>query len=258
MNQTEAAIRRARGAPAGAELGEGAPALRQAQGVLSSSKDASDGDRGAGGAKPPGLRMDRFAEFDPATLYEAAGRQGMVDPAIRPAWAGARVCGPALTVECPPSDNLMLHVAVADAEPGVVIVATVGGHLMAGAWGEILTEAARVRGIAGLVIDGAVRDIDAIEAARFPVFSRGLAIGSCTKEKAGVLQATMQFGGISVSPGDLVFGNADGLVVIAQDRLDDVYDLALSRRKKELEIIGKLREGRTTMELLDLTDPRQA
>jgi 4-hydroxy-4-methyl-2-oxoglutarate aldolase len=204
-----------------------------------------------------GDTVERFAGFDPATLYEAAGRQGMVDPAIRPAWPGAKVCGPALTVECPPCDNLMLHVAVAQAEPGVVIVATVGGHLMAGAWGEILTEAARARGVAGLVIDGAVRDIDAIEAARFPVFSRGLAIGSCSKEKAGILQSSVQFGGVTVRPGDLVCGNGDGIVVVEQDRMEAVYELALSRRKKEIEIIGKLREGRTTMQLLDLTDPRQ-
>ena len=86
---------------------------------------------------------DRFAQFDPATLYEAAGQRGMVDPAIRPAWHGAKVCGRAATVQCPPSDNLMLHIAVANAPPGSIIVATVGGYLSAGAWGEILTEAAR-------------------------------------------------------------------------------------------------------------------
>jgi 4-hydroxy-4-methyl-2-oxoglutarate aldolase len=201
--------------------------------------------------------VDRFADFDPATLYEAAGRKGMVDPSIRPAWHGAKVCGPAFTVECPPCDNLMLHVAVAHAEPGVIIVATVGGYLMAGAWGEILTEAARARGIAGLVIDGAVRDIDAIEALRFPVFSRGLAIGACTKEKAGALGTSVLFGGATVAPGDLVFGNADGLVVIEQDRMDDVYELAMTRRKNEAQIISQLRDGRTTMELLGLRDPRE-
>jgi 4-hydroxy-4-methyl-2-oxoglutarate aldolase len=201
--------------------------------------------------------VDRFADFDPATLYEAAGRTGMVDPSIRPAWRGAKVCGPALTVECPPCDNLMLHVAVAHAQPGTIIVAAVGGHLMAGAWGEILTEAARARGVAGLVIDGAVRDIDAIEASRFPVFSRGLAIGSCTKEKAGRLQTAVQFGGVTVRPGDLIFGNGDGIVVVEQDRVDAVHELAMSRRRKELEIIDKLREGQTTMELLGLADPRQ-
>jgi 4-hydroxy-4-methyl-2-oxoglutarate aldolase len=201
--------------------------------------------------------FERFADFDPATLYEASGRRGMVDPAIRPAWRGARVCGPAVTVDCPPGDNLMLHVAVAQARPGVVIVATVGGYLLAGAWGEILTEAARARGLAGLVIDGAVRDIDAIEASGFPVFSRGLAIGSCTKERPGKLDAAIQLGGATVRPGDLVFGNADGLVIVEHDRIDDVYQAAAGRRRKELEIITKLREGRTTMELLGLKEPRE-
>jgi 4-hydroxy-4-methyl-2-oxoglutarate aldolase len=200
--------------------------------------------------------LDRFADFDPATLYEAAGRRGMVDPAIRPAWPGARVCGPALTIECPPCDNLMLHVAVANAQPGSVIVATVGSHLLAGAWGEILTEAARARGVAGLVIDGAVRDIDAIEGLRFPVFSRGLAIGACTKERAGQLDIPIELGGVTVRPGDLVFGNADGLVIVEHEKLEEVYEAAVTRRARESEIITKLRQGRTTLELLGLTDPR--
>jgi 4-hydroxy-4-methyl-2-oxoglutarate aldolase len=248
MNPTEEATGRAMGARAGAEQSEHGPASGR---LRAAGASASENGSGAG------LKMERFAEFDPATLYEAAGRNGMVDPAVRPAWPGAKVCGAAFTVECPPGDNLMLHVAVAHAEPGVVIVASVGGHLMAGAWGEILTEAARARGVAGLVIDGAVRDIDAIEAARFPVFSRGLAIGACTKDKPGVVQTTIQFGGVTVQPGDLIFGNGDGLVVIEQGRMDTVYELARTRREKELEIIAKLREGQTTMELLDLTDPRQ-
>jgi 4-hydroxy-4-methyl-2-oxoglutarate aldolase len=201
--------------------------------------------------------LEHFFDFDPATLYEAAGRRGMVDPAIRPAWQGAKVCGRAITVECPPCDNLMLHIAVANAQPGSVIVATVGAYVLAGAWGEILTEAARARGVAGLVIDGAVRDIDAIEALKFPVFSRGLAIASCTKERLGKLNAPIQIGGATVSAGDLIFGNADGLVVVEQDRIEEVYEAAVDRRKKELEIITSLRQGRTTLELLGLTDPRK-
>ena len=201
--------------------------------------------------------IERFATFDPATLYEAAGQKGMVDPAIRPAWPGARVCGVAATVECPPADNLMLHIAVANAPPGVIIVATVTNYLLTGAWGEILTAAAQARGIAGLVIDGAVRDIDAIREARFPVFSRGLAIGSCTKERPGKLDTPIQLGGATVRSGDLILGDADGLVVVEQERLDAVYETALSRRKRESEIIDQLREGRTTIELLGLVDPRQ-
>jgi 4-hydroxy-4-methyl-2-oxoglutarate aldolase len=201
-------------------------------------------------------RVERFARFDPATLYEAAGQTGMIDPAIRTAWAGARVCARAATVECPPRDNLMLHVAVAQAAPGVVIVAAVGGCTSAGAWGEILTAAAQSRGVAGLVIDGAVRDIDAISQAKFPVFSRGLAIGSCTKERPGRLGIPLQFGGALVRPGDLILGDADGLVVIEHERLDEVYETALRRRQRESEIISGLRQGKTTMELLGLVDPR--
>ena len=200
--------------------------------------------------------VERFVDFDPATLFEAAGRKGNVDPAIRPAWHGAKVCGRAITVECPPCDNLMLHIAVANAKPGAIIVATVGGFLLAGAWGEILTEAALACGVAGLVIDGAVRDIDAIEALRFPVFSRGLAIGSCTKERPGKLDVPIQLGGAAVRPGDLVVGNADGLVVVEQGRIEEVYQAAVERRKRESEIITKLRQGRTTLELLGLVDPR--
>jgi 4-hydroxy-4-methyl-2-oxoglutarate aldolase len=200
--------------------------------------------------------VDRFVGFDPATLFEAAGHTGMVDPAIRPAWRGAKVCGRALTVECPPRDNLMLHIAVASAPPGVIIVATVGGYLLAGAWGEVLTAAAQARGVAGLVIDGAVRDIDAIEAVGFPVFSRGLAIGACTKTQPGRVDVPIEFGGASVRPGDIVFGDADGLVVVDQNRIDAVYEAAVRRRARESEIISQLHQGLTTIELLGLVDPR--
>ncbi len=196
--------------------------------------------------------IERLSALDAATLYEAAGQQGMVDPRIRPAWRGAHLCGPALTVECPPGDNLMLHQAVTLAEAGDVIVATTGGELRAGAWGEILTVAAQARGIAGLVIDGAVRDIDAIEGLGFPIFCRGLAIGSCTKERIGAVSRPIDFGGVCVRPGDLLFGDTDGLVVIAEDRVEAVFAQALQRRQRERAIIENLRKGKTTLELLGL------
>jgi 4-hydroxy-4-methyl-2-oxoglutarate aldolase len=167
------------------------------------------------------------------------------------------VCGAAATVECPPGDNLMLHVAVANAPPGAILVANVCSYMLAGAWGEILTAAAQARGVAGLVIDGAARDIDAIRQVNFPVFSRGLAIGACTKERPGKLDITIQFGGATVRPGDLILGDADGLVVVEHERLDEVYETAIGRRKRESEINSKLRQGRTTMELLGLQDPRE-
>ena len=196
----------------------------------------------------------RFAAFDPATVYEAGGKVGMVDPAIRPAWAGARVCGRAFTVECHPGDNLMLHHAVTLARPGDVLVATTGNHVAAGAWGEVLTVAALQRGIAGLVIDGAVRDIEAITSLGFPIFSRGLAIGSCSKTETGAVARPINIGGVRLCSGDLVLGDGDGLVAVAESRLDEVYAQAHARHEKEREMLGQLREGRTTVDLLGLAD----
>lgn len=198
------------------------------------------------------MDIDRFLGFDPATLYEAAGHRGMVDPAIRPAWAGAQICGVAATVECPPGDNLMLHHAVAAARPGVVIVARLGGYLLTGAWGEILTVAAQAKGVVGLAVDGAVRDIAAIAELGFPVFSRGLAIGACTKERTGTIGVPILFGGVLVRTGDIVFGDADGLVVLEQERADEIYASAMARRNREAELIEQLRQGKTTLELLGL------
>lgn len=196
--------------------------------------------------------VEGLSNFDPATLYEAAGQQGMVDPAIRPAWPGAKLCGFAATVECPPGDNLMLHLAVADAEPGSVIVASTGAYLIAGAWGEVLTVAAQARGIAGLAIDGAVRDVEAIADHGFPVFSRGVAVGSCTKKGPGKLNVPIEFGGATVRPGDVIVGDSDGLVIIDRERAEEVYEAAVRRRQRELEIFDQLRQGRTTVEILNL------
>jgi 4-hydroxy-4-methyl-2-oxoglutarate aldolase len=197
--------------------------------------------------------VEGILSFDPATLYEAAGQRGMVDPTIRPAWAGARIGGVVATVECPPKDNLMLHHAVASAKPGVVIVANLGSYLLAGAWGEILTVAAQAKGIRGLAVDGAVRDIDAIAERLFPVFSRGAAIGACTKERAGTLNCAINFGGLIVRTGDIMVGNSDGLVVIEQERAEEVYDIASRRRQREADMMDELSRGKTTLELLGLS-----
>lgn len=194
----------------------------------------------------------QLAEFDAATLYEAAGQRGMVDPAIKPMWLGAKVCGPAVTVSCPPRDNLMLHHAAAVAAPGSVLVATAERYQYAGAWGEVLTVAAQARGIAGLVIDGAVRDIEAIAERRFPVFSRGLAIGACKKEKIGALQKPVDVGGVTVRSGDFVIGTADGVVILDSRSIEQVLRDAIARREREAEIFRQLQAGKTTIEILNL------
>ena len=157
----------------------------------------------------------------------------MVDPAIRPAWHGARVCGPAAHGRVPArrqpdAAHRRRERAARRRSSSRPSAAT----CRPGAWGEILTEAARARGVAGLVIDGAVRDIDAIEALRFPVFSRGPR-DRLVHEGAGRAAAMVRFSSaaLTVRPGDLIFGNADGVVVIEQDRIDDVYEAAVRRRE---------------------------
>jgi 4-hydroxy-4-methyl-2-oxoglutarate aldolase len=194
----------------------------------------------------------QLSEFDAATLYEAAGCRGMVDPAIRAMWRGAHVCGPAVTVSCPARDNLMLHHAVTIAAPGSVLVANAERYQYAGAWGEVLTVAAQARGVAGLVIDGAVRDIEAITERGFPVFSRGLAIGACKKEQIGTLNEPIDLGGTTVRSGDIVVGTGDGVVVLDGHSIEQVLQAALARRTRESEIFRQLQTGKTTIEILDL------
>src|SRR3989442_16044868 len=118
-----------------------------------------------------GILVKAIANFDPAPLYEAAGQQGAMVPEIRPLARGTRLAGPALTVACPPGDNLMLHAAVADAAPGDVLVAQCHDFTF-GVWGEVLMTAAQARGIAGLILDGAGRGGGGLEGAGFPIFCR--------------------------------------------------------------------------------------
>ena len=200
--------------------------------------------------------LKELSTFDAATLFEAAGQQGMVDPAIRPAWTGASLCGPVVTVLCPPGDNLMLHHAVTLAKPGDILVASIYNYVLAGAWGEILTVAAQARGIAGLVIDGAVRDTSAIAPRGFPIFSRGLAIGSCTKERFGKINEPLILGGVSVRPGDIVVADVDGVVIIEKEKAAKVCEAAQQRRQREQVLMEQLQAGKTTIELLGLPPVR--
>jgi 4-hydroxy-4-methyl-2-oxoglutarate aldolase len=138
-----------------------------------------------------------------------------------------------------------------------VLVANAQGYQLAGAWGEVLTVAAQARGITGLAIDGAVRDIEAVAERRFPIFSRGLAIGACTKEQLGNLNVPIELGGVTVRPGDVIVGTGDGLVVLKQESVQDVLRSAIARRDREREIFRALAQGHTTIELLNLPRPEE-
>jgi 4-hydroxy-4-methyl-2-oxoglutarate aldolase len=193
-----------------------------------------------------------FAALGSATLGESGGRP--MAPRMRPVWRGARVSAPAYPVNCSTADNLAIHVAVAEAPAGSVLVVNVGHEPARGYWGEVLTTGAEARGLRGLVIDGGVRDVDALEAHAFPVFSTMIALRGATKQEPGSVGGTAIVGEVEVALGDWIVGDADGVTVVARSHLDDVLAAGRARADKEAKFFEELKRGRTTMQLLSLDD----
>lgn len=191
------------------------------------------------------------ARHGASTLHEAQGRSGDLPAAIRAMTATAALAGPAFTVATRPGNNLLVHRALAVAPRGSVLVVGTGGtegHPW-GYWGDILTVAAMERGIAGLVIDGCVRDLAAIAASGFPVFARGTAIRGTEKSPDGEIGGALTLGHAVVRSGDLIVGDADGVVAVPAARAVEAIAAARARTEKEAGIIAALRGGRTTLEL---------
>ncbi len=193
-----------------------------------------------------------FAALGAATLGESGARP--MAPRVRPVWRGARVSAPAFPVSCSTADNLAIHVAVAEAPPGSVLVVNVGHEPARGYWGEVLTTGAQTRGLRGLVIDGGVRDVDALEAHSFPVFSTMIALRGATKQEPGHIGGTAMVGDVEVATGDWIVGDVDGVVVVPDAHLDDVLSAGRTRAEKEARYFEEFRAGRTTLQLLSLDD----
>jgi len=191
-----------------------------------------------------------LAALGSATLGESGGRAA--DRRLRPAWPGAALAAPTYPVGCTPGDNLAVHVAVTKAPPGSVLVVDVGWVADRGYWGEVLTTAAEAAGVAGLVLDGGVRDVAALEAHGFPVFSSTIALTGATKDKPGTVGAPVRVGGILVSVGDWVVADVDGVTFVPGGSLGDVLAAGRAREAKEAGFFEALRAGSTTVELLGL------
>jgi 4-hydroxy-4-methyl-2-oxoglutarate aldolase len=198
----------------------------------------------------PTSDTERLIDFDTGTLYEAAG-EGAFAPGLTALSGDGRVAGPALTVACPPGDNLAIHLGVAQAREGEILVVQTHDWSY-GAWGEVLTVAAIARGVRALVIDGGVRDLDAIRELGFAVFARGTALVGTRKQEPGVVRGPVTCGGRLVQPGEMIVADLSGLVAIRPERVEEVLAAAAARRDKELETVRRLREGRTTVELMGL------
>ena len=200
-------------------------------------------------------QIARLAELGAATVYEAHGQRYAIDPAIKPLDPGTRLAGRAVTVRLDPADNWFIHIGLLHAGPGDILVVDVGGYTDAGPWGDVLTLAAQQRGVAGLVIDGAVRDSRDIVAAGFPAFSRGVCIRRTTKRQPGEINVPVTIGGVPVHPGDILVGDADGLVRVPHDEGPAALAAAEAREAKEEDQRARLEEGAWTVDLLGLPWP---
>jgi 4-hydroxy-4-methyl-2-oxoglutarate aldolase len=196
------------------------------------------------------LTEAELLELGAATVGESGGRA--MRSRIRAAWSGARLAAPAFPVRCTPGDNLAIHVAVAEAPSGFALVVDVGDQPELGYWGEVLTTGAQARGLAGLVIDGGVRDVSALGAHHFPVFSTMIALRGATKNRPGTIGAAVMVGDVEVHTGDWVVGDADGVTVVPAPDLPRVLAAGRARAAKEEAYFAALRSGATTMTLLDL------
>jgi 4-hydroxy-4-methyl-2-oxoglutarate aldolase len=196
--------------------------------------------------------MKETTRYSSSTIYEAAGRVGALPSAIKPLSPKLPVEGPAFTVRSAPGDNIWLHRAITRAKEGDVLVVATGDVRGEQAyWGDVMTLAAETRGIIGLVIDGQVRDGVEIVRMGFPVFARGLCPRGPTKDNnaPGGLQEPIEIGGVTIHPGDLVVGDGDGVVIVAQAEVETVLQKAKEREDKEALIRERLRNGETTLEI---------
>lgn len=186
-----------------------------------------------------------------ATVHEAAGRVGALPPAIKPVHPSMKLCGPAVTVHSPGGDNLWIHRALYMARPGDVLVVYANEAHDYGYWGEIMSTAAQVRGLGGLVIAGGVRDVDLLERIGFPVFATGLCIRGTGKDTLarGWVNHPVRLGDITVQAGDLVLGDRDGVVVIGRERAAEAVQAAEQREAKEADVLKRIAAGERTLEV---------
>jgi 4-hydroxy-4-methyl-2-oxoglutarate aldolase len=198
--------------------------------------------------------IGRARNLSAASLHEASGKRGALPAAIKPLSPAFRLCGWAFPVSSPPADNLWLHRAIYEAAAGDVLVVHISGLSEAGYWGEIMTQAAIERKLAGLVIDGGVRDSQRLIELAFPIFSRGICIRGTSKDPSGqgALRTPVRFDDVEVRHGDLVVGDADGVVIIPQESATYVLEKAQARDAAEAVILKRLSQGERTLDIYNL------
>lgn len=202
--------------------------------------------------------VDALGAFGVATIHEAQGRTGLLDPEIRPIYAGAHVAGSAVTVSVPPGDNLMIHVAVEQCRAGDVLVVAPTARSDAGYLGELLATALGTRGVRGVVIDAGVRDVKALQQMSFPVWSRRVSAFGTVKETLGDVNIPIVCAAQGVRPGDVVVADDDGVVVVPRMRAEAVRAASEEREEKEALSRRRYEAGELSLDILALREGLQA
>jgi regulator of RNase E activity RraA len=185
--------------------------------------------------------VDRFRSLPVANVSDVMARMVAGGSRLRPLHAGGILAGPAVTVKTRPGDNLMIHKALDIAEPGDVVVVDAGGDLTNALIGELMLAHAEKRGLAGIVINGAVRDYGAIRVGSYPVFAAGVTHRGPYKDGPGEVNVTIAIDGMVIEPGDLILGDDDGLVSVPFALADEIYQAARKKHEaetKQMEAIG--------------------
>ena len=193
--------------------------------------------------------FDELARLGVATVYEASGRRGLIDVDLVRIVPGSRAAGPARTARCGDGDNLMAHAAVAHAQPGDVIVLAVPNPGPAALLGDLLATQAQVRGVAGILVDAAVRDVDELAALGLPIWARYVRARGPDKEFVGALGGTVEVGGATIRAGDVLVLDGDGAVVVERERVEEVLQAARARAEREEEKREKLQAGALSYDL---------
>lgn len=186
--------------------------------------------------------VDRFRGLAAANLADAMGRFNFMDPGIV-SRSGLSLCGRAVTVRCRPADNLMVHKALQVAEPGDVVVVTTCGNTTSAVFGELMCHTAAAKKLGGIIVDGAIRDVDGIRRLGMPAFSRSVCAGACDKDGPGEINIPIACGDTVVMPGDIVVGDKDGVAVVPRADAQSVLALVQELMTREQARIAEIARG---------------